>query len=143
MREHGKVLKTNGIVETALSVSDVRRSADFYQSLFGFKSMLDDDELCALAVPGNAVLLLFKKGTRLEPFETPGGTIPAHDASGRMHLSFKISAESLDDSKRELTARGIPIESRVDWPRGGSSLYFRDPDEHLVELITPGVWENY
>ena len=29
------------------------------------------------------------------------------------------------------------------WPRGGESLYFRDPDGHLVELATPGLWANY
>ena len=136
-------MKINGIVETALYVDDVHRSAEFYRTLFGFKSMLDNDEMCAFAVPGNAVLLLFRKGARLEPSVTPGGAIPTHDASGRMHVSFKISAESLDDCRRELNDRGIAIESRVDWPRGGSSLYFRDPDGHLVELITPGVWEVY
>lgn len=137
------MLETNGIVETALYVDDVRRSAEFYRDLFGFASMLESEELCAFAVPGPAVLLLFKKGTRLEPFLTPGGAIPTHDASGRMHVSFKISPESLEDCREELTSRGIAIESRVDWPRGGSSLYFRDPDQHLVELITPGVWQNY
>lgn len=27
--------------------------------------------------------------------------------------------------------------------RGGCSVYFRDPDGHLLELATPGVWINY
>jgi catechol 2,3-dioxygenase-like lactoylglutathione lyase family enzyme len=31
----------------------------------------------------------------------------------------------------------------VRWPRGGESIYFRDPDGHLVELATPGLWDNY
>ena len=26
---------------------------------------------------------------------------------------------------------------------GGESLYFRDPDGHLLELVTPGLWPNY
>lgn len=136
-------MKTNGIVETALYVDDVARSAEFYRGLFGWKSMLADNELCAFALPGDSVLLLFKKGTRHEPLRTPGGVIPTHDGSGRMHVSFKISADSLDASKQELAERGIAIESVVEWPRGGTSIYFRDPDGHLVELITPGVWENY
>src|SRR6266702_2021059 len=28
-------------------------------------------------------------------------------------------------------------------PRGGSSIYFRDPDNHSVELATPGLWSIY
>ncbi|HWQ03343.1 MAG TPA: glyoxalase, partial [Candidatus Nitrosotenuis sp.] len=26
---------------------------------------------------------------------------------------------------------------------GGRSIYFRDPDGHSLELVTPGVWPNY
>ncbi len=26
---------------------------------------------------------------------------------------------------------------------GGTSLYFRDPDGHLLELVTPGIWSIY
>ena len=35
------------------------------------------------------------------------------------------------------------LEGRTEWPRGGVSVYFRDPDGHLLELATPGLWEGY
>ena len=35
------------------------------------------------------------------------------------------------------------IEGRTVWSRGGHSIYFRDPDGHLVELATPGLWATY
>ena len=38
-----------------------------------------------------------------------------------------------------LPTEGIAIEGRTKWPRGGESIYFRDPDGHLVELATPGL----
>ncbi len=134
-------MKINGIVETALHVADVHRSAEFYQRLFDLPRLAGDDRFCALAVPGHAVLLLFRKGGTPQPVETPGGLIPPHDGSGRMHFAMKI--DSLDEAKAQLQQHGIAIESTVHWPRGGASLYFRDPDEHLVELITPGCWEVY
>lgn len=45
--------------------------------------------------------------------------------------------------EKHLIAGGINIESKVNWPRGGQSIYFRDPDNHSVELATPGLWEVY
>jgi catechol 2,3-dioxygenase-like lactoylglutathione lyase family enzyme len=42
-----------------------------------------------------------------------------------------------------LAAQGVVVESRITWPRGGTSLYFRDPDGHSVEVATPGLWPNY
>jgi hypothetical protein len=31
----------------------------------------------------------------------------------------------------------------VAWPRGAKSVYFRDPDGNLAELISPGFWAIY
>ena len=42
-----------------------------------------------------------------------------------------------------LAAHGVAIEGRMEWPEGGKSLYFRDPDRHLLELATPGLWKTY
>jgi catechol 2,3-dioxygenase-like lactoylglutathione lyase family enzyme len=39
-------------------------------------------------------------------------------------------------------AEGVAIESEVKWP-AAESVYFKDPDGHLVELITPGFWRTY
>lgn len=136
-------MKINGVIETALHVDDVERSAQFYEQLFGLRRLHCDPVFGALALPGPAVLLLFKKDGRRDPLPTPGGIIPPHGGSGELHVAFKISLEDLDACAAELLDRGIAIESKVDWPEGGSSLYFRDLDRHLIELITPGCWANY
>jgi catechol 2,3-dioxygenase-like lactoylglutathione lyase family enzyme len=79
----------------------------------------------------------------MKPIPTPGGMIPPHEASGQLHLALAVSKEDLTAWEKHLIARGIAIESKVSWPRGGQSIYFRDPDNHLVELATPGIWEVY
>jgi catechol 2,3-dioxygenase-like lactoylglutathione lyase family enzyme len=40
-------------------------------------------------------------------------------------------------------AAGVILEGRTQWPRGGVGVYFRDPDDHLLEIATPGLWEGY
>ena len=133
----------HGILETALSVRDVQKSSEFYRRLFGFNTLLDTERLIALDVVGLNVLLLFEAGATMEPFQTPGGTIPGHGASGTSHLAFAIEVSEIEDWKSKLESEGISIESTVNWPQGAVSLYFRDPDQNLVELITRGFWRTY
>jgi catechol 2,3-dioxygenase-like lactoylglutathione lyase family enzyme len=135
--------KVIGILETALYVEDVERASRFYQDLFGFERLFADARLCALNVAGKHVLLLFRKGASSGPNIMPGGVIPPHDGGGQIHFAFAIPAEELAVWEERLTAQGIPIESRVRMQYGGISLYFRDPDRHLVELATPGIWAIY
>ena len=64
------------------------------------------------------------------------GTIPPTDGSGRLHLALSISAGQVKEWIAWLGDHGLTVESRITWPTGGESLYFRDPDEHLIELKT-------
>ena len=135
--------RVTGILETCLHVEDVERSARFYESLFGFRRIGSDGRFCALDVPGQNVLLLFRRGGTSEPVATSGGVIPPHDGAGALHFAFAVPAGDLPLWEQRLAEAGIALESRVHWERGGQSIYFRDPDHHLVELATPGIWPNY
>ena len=132
------------LLETALYLDDVGQEARFYQGLFGFRllsgSTGPDAMFAALEVPGPGVLLFFKKGANAQPVDTGGGMIPPHGGEGSLHLAFAIPSDSYASWKTKLVARNIKIESELRWPRGGRSLYFRDPEGNLVELATPGLW---
>ena len=132
----------SGVLETSLYVEDLDRSADFYERIFGFKVLTLDDRLCAFNVAGRQVLLLFQKG-RTEAITTGGGLIPAHHGEGQLHMAFGIEAGEVAPWKEWLIRNEVAIESEVTWPRGGTSLYFRDPDGHLIELVAPGIWSIY
>ena len=134
--------KLDRVLETALYVEDVGRAAAFYADVLELPSLYADERLRAFAV-GASVLLLFRRGASLDTMTLPGGTIPPHDGSGPLHVAFAIAADELAQWEERLRARGIAIEGRTAWPRGGRSIYFRDPDGHLLEFATPGLWRNY
>jgi catechol 2,3-dioxygenase-like lactoylglutathione lyase family enzyme len=137
------VPKLSGVIETALYVDDLQRARAFYQDVLELALLTSDSRFLAFDVGGRSVLLLFRRGSTLEPVHLPGGTIPPHDGSGPIHLAFGIAADELPAWENRLKAHDIAIEGRTDWPRGGHSVYFRDPDQHLLELVTPGVWAIY
>jgi catechol 2,3-dioxygenase-like lactoylglutathione lyase family enzyme len=136
-------MKVTGILELALHVEDVALSRQFYQDIFGFAVLDGDDRFCSLNVADQQVLLLFKKGGSTEPITLPGGVIPPHGGDGNLHFAFSIPAADLAAWEARLREHGVAIESRVRWARGGASIYFRDPDGHLAELVTPGIWAIY
>ena len=136
-------MNVTGVLEYGIYVDDVPRSVEFYRRIFGFEQLQGDDRFCALSVAGRQVFLIFKKGGTLQPMPLPGGVLPPHDGSGQLHFAFSIPEADLAAWEQRLGENDIAIESRVTWPRGGRSIYFRDPDGHLVELITPGCWAIY
>jgi len=129
--------KTSGVLESSLYVNDLPRSIRFYQETFDFPIIKDFGERgCALHAGTRQVLLIFKKGA------SRAITSP-HDGDGELHIAFAISSDDLNNWESWLETRGIAIEEKRKWEGGGESLYFRDPDRHLLELATPGTWPVY
>lgn len=135
--------KLAGVIETALYVDDLARAIAFYRDILGLAALNQDTRFAAFDVGGRSVLLLFKRGATLETVHLPGGTIPPHDGHGPLHIAFAVTADELQAWEARLGEQGVAIEARTAWSRGGHSIYFRDPDDHLLELVTPGVWAIY
>jgi len=136
------VPRVRRILETALDCDSLPRTSAFYQQLLGAAPLLETERLVVFDAGEGTLLLLFQRGNA-DALPTPGGVIPGHDAGGPGHFAFAIDATELEAWERRLAALGISIESRVRWDRGGTSLYFRDPDNRSVELATPGLWPTY
>ena len=135
--------KLNAVLETALYVDDLECSVSFYKQIFEFETLFASERVCSLNVSNQQVLLLFLKQASTVARTTVGGTIPPHDGDGELHLAFSIAASELENWENWLQENGVVVESKVKWTRGGTSIYFRDPDNHLLELATPGLWTIY
>ena len=134
----------HGVIETALYTADMARARDFFETVLGLTPHLADERFTAYPT-GPSMLLIFQQGETEETVYLPNGmgTIPPHDGGGRQHIALAIEASALADWEAHLARHEVAIEGRTHWPPGGESLYFRDPDGHLLELVTPGLWPNY
>jgi catechol 2,3-dioxygenase-like lactoylglutathione lyase family enzyme len=130
--------RVNGVLEASLYVESAARSAEFYRRVFGFEPLEpneplnDETRLCPMRAGDRSVLLLFKRGAT-----------PDTDATGAIHIAFAIARSDLKKWEHWLSEQRISIELRKTWKHGGEALYFRDPDGHLLEVVTPGVWSIY
>jgi catechol 2,3-dioxygenase-like lactoylglutathione lyase family enzyme len=128
-------IPTAGVHHIALTVSDVRRSQQFYSELLGFNFVTDFGPK-ALLHNGSVLLAL-------NPPPDPAQAIPADRFSesriGLDHLSLSVAsmadlqaAVSLFDAEGVSHGEIKPLE-----PFGIAVLAFRDPDNIQVELTAP------
>ena len=129
-------MNIKAVVETAIYVHDLDEAERFYRIVLGLGVIAKEPGRNVFFQVGDAnVLLAFLAEATLKE-----GQLPPHGATGPGHFALGIEAEAFDEWRNLLHGHGITIEREFDWPRGGKSIYIRDPDGNLVELVTPGVW---
>lgn len=129
-------LSLGTIVETSIYASDLDAMEQFYTRVMNLSLQGKEAgrHLFFTVGPGSMLLIFNPETTR------HGHHLPSHGSTGAGHLAFGVAADLLDDWRKRLTEVGVGIETEITWPRGGHSIYFRDPAGNSVELITPGVW---
>ena len=129
-------MKIQAIIETGICVDDLDQAEAFYRDVLGLPVIAKEAGRHVFFQVGTAsVLLAFLPEATLK-----GDQLPAHGAHGPGHFALGIDASDLDAWRQRLKEKGVAIEQEVEWPRGGKSIYFRNPAGNSVELVTPGVW---
>lgn len=131
-----------GLLETALYVEDMARSVAFFRDVLGLAPMLETARLASFDAGQQGVLLVFARGQSIKDMPSERGVVPGHDGCGPLHMAFAIAEDSYDAWRVHLERAGVTIRGEMRWPQGGRSLYFEDPDRHVLELGTPGIWST-
>ena len=143
----GEMPKLTGLFEAALFVQNLARARDFYQQVVGLKKLRESEVGCVFIVAERQLLLVIAQEKARVPSKTPGGEVPpclvrAGETLGAGHIAFAVAESEFDVWRASLESNGgTGAERRRLGRAGGRSLYFRDPDGHLIELATPGVWD--
>lgn len=130
------MLKLKSVIETSIYVDDLSAAERFYATVLGLNIVAKEaGRHVFFQVGDSSMLLAFNPETTRK-----GDHLPHHGAHGPGHFAMGIEPQSYEAWKKVLQDHHVPIEQEIDWPRGGKSIYFRDPSGNSVELVTPGVW---
>lgn len=127
------------ILETVVYAADLDAAERFYGGVLGLARTWREGGRHVFYRCGAGMLLVFNPEATRTP---PEGAlaIPPHGAAGPGHVCFAAPGPELAAWRARLEAAGIAIESVVDWPQGGRSVYCRDPAGNSVEFAEPRIW---
>ncbi len=134
-------MRPQGVLETVLYCPDLEAARDFYTGTLGLELAATMTERHVFLRCGDGMLLLFNpENTSCIPVPIGDAVVPMHGGRGPGHMAFRATREEIDAWRDHLREHGVAIESEIDWPAGGHSLYFRDPAGNSLEFATPELW---
>lgn len=128
------------ILETALYAGDLDAAEAFYSGVLGLEKITRAGNRHVFYRCGPGVLLIFNPDETEIPYKVGQLPVPPHGAWGPGHLCFRAEAAELDGWRSRLEAAGVAIESDMQWPQGGRSIYFRDPAGNSLEFTEARIW---
>ena len=134
-------MRPEAILESALYVTDLGAAESFYAGVLGLDQISELEGRHVFFRCGRGVLLLFDaEATRQPPAADATLPVPPHGTTGEGHLCFAASAEEITRWKARARGKRRRDRSRLRWPSGGRSIYFRDPSGNSLEFAEPKIW---
>lgn len=123
------------IKETCLYIEDIERTHQFYHHVLELPVISRVPQRHIFFRAGDSVLLCFlRENSRNQT------NLPPHWAEGPQHIAFEVPKEEYAQWKDKLAKANVAITFIQQWPEGRESFYFKDPDDHVLEIIPPGLW---
>jgi catechol 2,3-dioxygenase-like lactoylglutathione lyase family enzyme len=121
------MFKVQGFDHVGLAVKDVRKSVDWYQEILGLERLYEE-------VWGDFPGVVGTGDTSVAFFPTDDPDIPLPPGLPIHHLAFRIDGANFNAAQATLRQKGIEFEFQDH--KIVYSVYFYDPDGHLIELMT-------
>jgi catechol 2,3-dioxygenase-like lactoylglutathione lyase family enzyme len=131
----------DGVLETCLYAADLGAAERFYHGVLGLSVDARVAERHVFFRCGSGMLLVFDPArTSSDAGQVSGVSVPSHGTRGAGHVCFRVAESTLSEWRARLEAAGVAIEAEITWPRGGASVYVRDPAGNSVELAPARIW---
>jgi lactoylglutathione lyase len=121
--------RLQGLDHVALTVTDLKRSSEFYAEVLGLERAHPEWDEPVFMVAEGTGLALFSVGSH-----PPSGDPRAKPPHRILHIAFRVDRDGFEAAQAELCDRGI--ETRFADHGASHSTYFDDPDGHQIELTT-------
>ncbi len=136
-----------GMFEVQLVVHDLETMTAFYRDRIGLPVSLEDTERgrTHFRVGRDQLILALERGEEASPdwpglpppllrAEDPRGPTPA--PHGPLHFAIEVASDELVAAGERLRVEGLDVRGPFRWPGGGMSIYVRDPERNVAELIS-------
>ena len=131
-------MPVRGLDHLAITVADVIATLRFYEEVLGAEALYEQEYL-----RGDIPIAMLQVGQNrfsVHPAAAPGSPHADAPTPGSVDVCFRFDGP-IADAQAMLAAKGVEvIEGPVPRPAAdgtlGQSVYFRDPDLNLLELLT-------
>jgi catechol 2,3-dioxygenase-like lactoylglutathione lyase family enzyme len=131
----------DSILETAIYCDDLVAAGVFYEQIVGLTLFSHEPNRHRFYRVGKSMLLIFVPATTEQAeVRVNGQPIPQHGAHGPGHMAFAIDEDDVEPVRKRLAEFSVAVESEIDWPGGGHSIYCRDPGNNSIEFATRSLW---
>lgn len=132
-----------GTLESALYAEDLDAAAAFWTGIIGLPQIGHVPGRHVFFRCGAQVLLVFDaQATNQPPAPDARLAVPPHGTQGAGHFCMAAQSGMIEAWKTYLESQGVAIEADLTWPKGGRSIYFRDPAGNSIEIADPAIWAS-